>query len=1237
MKYGDLIQFDPIESIIQLRDADKEKEAKRLVSTFVFSEEMSDRLIKVVIPNLQFDQPSDNKAMLVVGNYGTGKSHLMSVISGISERKSLVPELTNERLANEVAPVAGKFKVVRDEIGATLMPLREIVVGSLEKHLSDWGVSFKFPAADKVSSHKAVFEDMMAAFHNKFPDQGLLLVIDELLDYLRSRRDQDLVLDLNFLREIGEICKNLRFRFIAGVQEAIFDSPRFQFVADSLRRVKDRFDQIHIARRDVKFVVAERLLKKTADQQEKIRSYLTPFAKYYEKMNERMDEYVRLFPVHPEYIDTFEQITAFEKREVLKTLSAGMRNILSKELPNEFPGLLAYDDYWSYLRENTAARAVPEIKEVIDCTNVLEARIDQAFTRPAYKNMAKRIVHGLSVHRLTTQDIYAGIGATAAELRDNLCLYQPGIEDLGGNPADDLMSQVETVLREIHKTVSGQFISSNPDNGQYFLDLKKTEDFDALIEKRTETLDESTLDRYYYEALKRVMECEDQTYVTGYRIWEHELEWLDRKAARRGYLFFGSPNERSTAVPPRDFYLYFIQPFDPPKYKDEQEADEVFLDLKGIDEDFKKSMTLYAAALDLGSTSSGHAKDTYISKADNYLRQVVNWLQEHMTTAFSVTHQGKTKPLLSWVKGKIPVGGGDSINIKDVINMVGSVCLSPHFEDQAPEYPVFTTVIFEENREQAAQEAIRAISGGTRTKQATALLDALELLDGDRLEPQRSKYAKFILNILDKKGEGQVVNRNELIQDLMGVDYMDPSRLRLEPEWGVVLLAALIYSGDVILAIAGKKFDSTGLGALSSIGVKDLVNFKHVERPKEWNIPALKTLFELLGLTPGLAQLVTQGKSEPIQELQNKTNYYIEKIVLAAQHLGAGISLWGSNVSTDQEVQALGEKFDHLKGFLESMQAFNAPGKLKNFRYSVQEVNAQKTNLSALLEFEQLENLLSEWGPLTAYLATAEAILPEDHGWVDRSRSYQKDVLADVTDPKKRAETTVRQKISNELAKLKKDFIREYISLHSKARLGANEDKTKVRLMNDERLVRMKKLATIELMPTAKLTDYQNRLAGLTSCWQLIEQDLESRPLCPHCNLKPNVEPITMDAGTYLNSLENELDQMDMEWIKSLLDNLQDPTTKENLALLKDKARTRINDFVKSKELPEKLDPEFIKALQEVLSGLIKIEIKIGDVRKALLEGGSPANIDELKSRFDRFLGAASKGKDPSKIRIILD
>ena len=62
------------------------------------------------------------------------------------------------------------------------------------------------------------------------------------------------------------------------------------------------------------------------------------------------------------------------------------------------------------LRDNPSFRSDPAIKEVIDRSGVLDARVQQAFTRPQYKPAAIRIINALSVHRLTTADIYAPIG-----------------------------------------------------------------------------------------------------------------------------------------------------------------------------------------------------------------------------------------------------------------------------------------------------------------------------------------------------------------------------------------------------------------------------------------------------------------------------------------------------------------------------------------------------------------------------------------------------------------------------------------------------------------------------------------------------------------------------------------------------------------------------------------------------------------------------------------------------------
>ena len=271
------------------------------------------------------------------------------------------------------------------------------------------------------------------------------------------------------------------------MQESLFDNPRFQFVADTLRRVKDRFEQIRIAREDVAFVVAERLLKKDAKQQALIREHLQQFAPLYGSMNERIDEFVRLFPVHPAYLDTFERVYVAEKREVLKTLSAAIRRIVEQRRARKTsPASSPTTPTGRTCKDNPSFRAIPEIKEVIEKSEVLEARIQQAFTRPQYQPAALRIVHALSVHRLTTGDIYAPIGATAEELRDDLCLILPVPERDAELPANDRRDGPEG---DRCKTVSGQFLSFNKENGQYFLDLKKDVDFDSLIEKKAETLE----------------------------------------------------------------------------------------------------------------------------------------------------------------------------------------------------------------------------------------------------------------------------------------------------------------------------------------------------------------------------------------------------------------------------------------------------------------------------------------------------------------------------------------------------------------------------------------------------------------------------------------------------------------------------------------------------------------------------------------------------------------------------
>jgi hypothetical protein len=1196
MKYRDLIQFEQIESVIRLLDAGRPDEAKKMVATYVISDDMAERISKIIVPKLGFDDSLDNRSVLIVGNYGTGKSHLMSVLSLVAEDAAYAPMIRHAKVAEAVAPIAGRFKVLRIEVGGLEMPLRQIITQKLEYFLEKIGVDYTFPTADKELNNKESFEKMMAAFAEKFPDQGVLLVVDELLEYLRSRRDHELVQDLAILRQIGEVTKHLKFRFVAGVQEAIFDSVRFQHVADSMRRVNERFTQILIDRQDVSFVVSARLLKKSADQQNKIREYLTPFAKFYGSMNERMDEYVRLFPVHPDYLKTFEQIHFTEKRGAIKTIESAILTILDQDVPTDRPLFISYDSFWNTIKTNSILRADPNIKEVMRVSEALESRVQQAFTRPAYKQMALRVINALAVHRLTTGgNIHIPIGPTAAEMRDALCLFQPGVEDIPGDPAENMLSMVQTVMREVLKTVNGQFISKAPDTDQYYLDLKKDIDYDAQIEKRAEAMFDDAMDSAYYSAVKALMDCSDDLRYPGFQMWQYQIEWQDRRVERMGYLFFGGPNERPTAQPERDFYIYFIQPFNKPKFAENNLSDEVFFHLTVLDDDLKRHLSFHAAALDLASTASGGAKAIYLSKAQDSLLSMSKWLQEKQMTAFEVTYQGKKKNLREWVKGvslrdRARLGPDERIKFRDVVNVVSGLALGQRFADIAPEYPTFSVLVTEANRKQMIGSALRALAGGTRTKDAAAILDALELLDGDRIDPANSRYAQEVLNRIKAKGHGQVLNRSELLSGTSDIEYFAPNKYRLETDLLVTVLGGLAYSGDIVLSIIGDKIDSSNLGQLAKRSIKELKQFKHVEASKEINLALLRNLFELFDLPSGLAQKASQGDTEPVIKLQEKVIALVPRVLKAGSYLQQGkLGLWGQNLLREEETKDWQLRLDTLKKFTESLTPYNTVSKLKNLRVTQEDLDSQKKNLEILAAVDRLLELVVDLGSTASYLSQAEMVLPAEHPWVKQAEAARKAIFDQIHDRNAEHAATVLNTARQTLNQLKKDYIIAYIASHSKARLSVVEDKTRNALRNDDRLLALRVLAGVSLMPTSQLTAFEESLNGLKSCSSLDEPTLITAAVCPHCQFRPSAEQLELiPAANRLHKLDDDLDQLVANWQQTLLENLEDPFTQDSLGLLPPASKKLIDAFLASRKLPDPMTTEFANAVQEALSGLEK-------------------------------------------------
>lgn len=502
------------------------------------------------------------------------------------------------------------------------------------------------------------------------------------------------------------------------------------------------------------------------------------------------------------------------------------------------------------------------------------------------------------------------------------------------------------------------------------------------------------------------------------------------------------------------------KPNDPPRFKDSKEKDEVFFRLTGTDEAFQTALTNYAAALDLASTSSGHAKNTYTGKANGFLGTLTQWLQKHMSDAFEVTYQGRTRSMTEWTKGKSirdlsGLQSYEAVNFRDLVNTVGGICLGPYFADQAPDYRCFFGADYrgQQNAGGTEKKALRAIGSQNRTKQATAVLDALELLDGKKIASLPIEVCQVCSRHCQGKGaRGEVVNHGEIIQDDHGLAYMNPGAARLEPEWAVVILAALVYSGDVTLAIPGSKFDAGSLQQLAATSVDELSNFKHLEQPKEWNLPALMALFELVGMSPGMAQLVTQGKDGPVQELQQGIGKVVKRIVVTQQTLRDGISFWGLDLLMTTKFRDQAEDLGKAKTFLESLHAYSSPGKLKNFRYSTEEVTVHAKAVKTLDDLDTLRAFVMDHNSITSWLTAAEGTLSSDHHWVDRMRTSRQDILDTLQKIAVVDLAAQSQRIGAKLQKFKKEYIVVYMDLHTKARLGINDDKRKAKLLNDERL-----------------------------------------------------------------------------------------------------------------------------------------------------------------------------------------
>jgi len=147
--------------------------------------------------------------------------------------------------------------------------------------------------------------------------------------------------------------------------------------------------------------------------------------------------------------------------------------------------------------------------------------------------------------------------------------------------------------------------------------------------------------------------------------------------------------------------------------------------------------------------------------------------------------------------------------------------------------------------------------------------------------------------------------------------------------------------------------------------------------------------------------------------------------------------------------------------------------------------------------------------------------------------------------------------------------------MHTKLRLGANEDEKKKKLLKDSRVALLRKIPVSTFTPARSSSTWKTALLALRSAFQRTRnlstrirrvQNVSSSRLLR----QPRLGAIGRPATT---AIDEDLDRIEEEWTGTLLDNLANPTVKKSTEALTAKQKKKAQSLLEKKALPADVSP----------------------------------------------------------------
>ena len=450
MKLGDLIDVPPIRTVIQLADTQRAELQEELLDRFVVTQDIQ-HLFERLLHALERDQ---GLGAFLRGHYGSGKSHCLAFLHQLlagNERawRRLPPELQGssvrqqrwimvsvplfaysaehtleqvvlQSLEDELARHLPQAPVLAD--GTRLLEnFRTFVLPIYRQRLGNFEELAPEPALRKAREFLRSLPDnplrlsydrrqSMEILSHSLQGARVVLLLDELSEFLRSKDPTAHREDVRFLQFLGEWSDKMPLWILASLQHSL-EELGYGEEASALR-IRERYPlRFHLSTRHLGDLIGGRLIRHKDEPA--ILQLWKDFQRIYPGVITQQD-FLRTYPVHPATLEMLEQLTPLFSRQrgLVDFVQAQLAGDPLRGLPGMLEGpadlLLTAERLFDHFRERLADRAELAAYETT-CWAYYERELPNLFEDEKARQLAAAVVKVL---------ILAAISPVPTEMSD---------------------------------------------------------------------------------------------------------------------------------------------------------------------------------------------------------------------------------------------------------------------------------------------------------------------------------------------------------------------------------------------------------------------------------------------------------------------------------------------------------------------------------------------------------------------------------------------------------------------------------------------------------------------------------------------------------------------------------------------------------------------------------------------------------------------------------------------------